>query len=63
MQAAPVSRAGTVFRFESAPVFNVNGGDQEEMRQMFEEYHDRTLQDVEEMQRQKEADERRGRYE
>lgn len=52
-----------MFRFESAPVFNVNGGDQEEMRQMFEEYHDRTLQDVEEMQRQKEADERRGRYE
>ena len=63
LQAAPVQQGGTVFRFESAPVFNVNGGDQEEMRQMFEEYHDRTLQDVEEMQRQKEADERRGRYE
>lgn len=62
LQAAPV-QGGTVFKFESAPVFNVNGGDPEEMRQMFEEYHDRTLQDVEEMQRQKEADERRGRYE
>lgn len=63
LQAAPVQQGGTVFRFESAPVFNVNGGDPEEMRQMFEEYHNRTLQDVEEMQRQKEADERRGRYE
>ena len=62
LQAAPV-QGGTVFKFESAPVFNVNGGDPEEMPQMFEEYHDRTLQDVEEMQRQKEADERRGRYE
>ena len=63
LQAAPVQQGGTVFKFESAPVFNVNGGDPEEIRQMFEEYHNRTLQDVEEMQRQKEADERRGRYE
>ena len=63
LQAAPVQQGGTVFRFESAPVFHVSGGDPEDIDQKFRQYHDETMQDVEEMLRQKEADERRGRYE
>lgn len=62
LQAAP-AQGGTVLKFTSAPVFNVSGGDPEEMREMFEEYHDKTMQDVEQMINQKEDDERRGRYE
>ena len=63
LQAAPVQQGGTVFRFESAPVFNVNGGDPEDIDQKFQQYYDETMQGVEEMLRQREADERRGRYE
>ena len=63
LQAAPVQQGGTVFKFESAPVFHVTGGDPEDIDQKFRKYHDETMQDVEEMLRQKEADERRGRYE
>lgn len=63
LQAAPVQQGGTVFKFESAPVFHVTGGDPEDIDQKFKQYHDETMQDVEEMLRQKEADERRGRYE
>ena len=63
LQAAPVQQGGTVFKFESAPVFHVTGGDPEDIDQKFRQYHDETMQDVEEMLRQKEADERRGRYE
>ena len=63
LQAAPVQQGGTVFKFESAPVFHVTGGDPEDIDQKFRQYHDETMQDVEEMLRQKEEDERRGRYE
>ena len=54
LQAAPVQQGGTVFKFESAPVFHVTGGDPEDIDQKFRKYHDETMQDVEEMLRQKE---------
>lgn len=59
----PSTQGGTVLHFESAPVFHVSGGNPEGIREMFQEYHDQTLRDMEEMMRQKELDERRRRYE
>lgn len=52
----------TTLTLQSNPVFNVNGGNPEELRGMFDEYQQDTLNKVDEMWRKKEDDERRGRY-
>ena len=47
---------------QSTPVFNINNGDPEEVRQAFDEYQQDTLNKVDEMWRKTQDDERRGRY-
>ena len=66
VQAAELQQAPprqSVFNFNSNPVFNVNGGDVNEMQRICKEWHDQTLQDTADMIQQAEDDERRGRYE
>jgi len=66
VQAAELQQAPprqSVFNFNSNPVFNVNGGDMNEMQRICKEWHDQTLQDTADMIQQAEDDERRGRYE
>lgn len=60
--AAETGTRTTTLTLQSNPVFNVNGGDPEELRGMFDEYQQDTLNKVDEMWRKKEDDERRGRY-
>lgn len=60
--AAETGTRTTTLTLQSNPVFNVNGGDPEEMRAMYDEYQQDTLNKVDEMLRKKEDDERRGRY-
>lgn len=52
----------TTVTLQSNPVFYINNGDQEEVRQALDEYQQDTLNKVDEMLRKREDDERRGRY-
>ncbi len=61
LQPAPPRQS--VFNFNSNPVFNISGGDVDELRRICEEYSERYLQNAADMIRQAEDNERRGRYE
>lgn len=67
LAAAPTLGAATetqvvTLTLQSTPVFNINNGDPEEVRQAFGEYQQDTLNKVNEMLRKAKDDERRGRY-
>lgn len=64
-RAPELLTAGTqtiMLNFKSEPVFHISGGDPEEIKAMYEEYQQDTMNKIEEMLRKRTDDERRGRY-